>query len=34
MTRSRGRPAQGTGVMREAVLDAAIRLLDEGGQMA
>lgn len=31
MTRPRGRPAQGTGVTREDILDAAMRLLDEGG---
>lgn len=31
MTRARGRPAQGTGMTRDEILDAALRLLDEGG---
>jgi AcrR family transcriptional regulator len=31
MTRPRGRPARGQGVTREAILDAALALLDEDG---
>ena len=31
MTRPRGRPAQGKGVTRPEILDAAMLLLDEGG---
>jgi AcrR family transcriptional regulator len=31
MTRPRGRPAQGTGVTRDAILGTALTLLDEGG---
>jgi AcrR family transcriptional regulator len=31
MTRRRGRPARGQGVTRDAILDAALALLDEGG---
>ena len=31
MNRPRGRPAQGSGVTREAILTAALDLLDEGG---
>lgn len=31
MTRARGRPARGQGVTREAILDAALALLDEDG---
>lgn len=31
MTRARGRPAQGKGVTREEIVEAALGLLDEGG---
>lgn len=31
MTRARGRPKQGTGLTRDAVLDAAMQLLEQGG---
>ena len=31
MTRPRGRPAQGSGVSRDDILDAALALLDDGG---